>query len=194
MNITSYLLGKKSGGGSAGGLDWTALGFDKTPSSIKDIYNSAKDIQNSWDSQQTDHNSEFSRSEIVVFPYVDFSNVTNAMSFLSYNQKLENIAQLDTKSLQYCQNMFNSCKKLKNIGVFDFSNVQNAQNIFSYCSSLTNNDLNNILKTFSNTPKYANVSDWKTLKFIGLSQAQAEICTTLSNYQAFINNGWTTGY
>lgn len=34
----------------------------------------------------------------------------------------------------------------------------------------------------------------KTLKYIGLVQEQATTCTTLSNYQAFVNACWTTGY
>ena len=34
----------------------------------------------------------------------------------------------------------------------------------------------------------------KTLKFIGLTEAQATTCQSLSNYQAFLDAGWTTGY
>ena len=34
----------------------------------------------------------------------------------------------------------------------------------------------------------------KTLKYIGLTSEQANKCKTLSNYQAFLNAGWTTGY
>ena len=34
----------------------------------------------------------------------------------------------------------------------------------------------------------------KKLKYIGLTQEQATTCTTLSNYQALVNAGWTTGY
>ena len=34
----------------------------------------------------------------------------------------------------------------------------------------------------------------KTLKYIGLTSAQANKCKTLSNYSAFTAAGWTTGY
>ncbi|MGN1301209.1 MAG: hypothetical protein ACI4U9_01605 [Clostridia bacterium] len=37
-------------------------------------------------------------------------------------------------------------------------------------------------------------SVYKTLKYLGLTSTQATICTTLSNYQAFLDAGWTTGY
>ena len=36
--------------------------------------------------------------------------------------------------------------------------------------------------------------DYKKLKDIGLSRTQAQTCTTLSNWQACVNAGWTTGY
>ena len=34
----------------------------------------------------------------------------------------------------------------------------------------------------------------RTLKYIGLTSAQATESTTLSNYSAFTAAGWTTGY
>ena len=37
-------------------------------------------------------------------------------------------------------------------------------------------------------------SSKKTLKQTGLTQEQATTCQSLSNYQAFVNAGWTTGY
>ena len=39
-----------------------------------------------------------------------------------------------------------------------------------------------------------NYTNRKTLAYIGLTSAQATKCTTLSNYQAFLDAGWTTGY
>ena len=37
-------------------------------------------------------------------------------------------------------------------------------------------------------------SGTKTLAYIGLKEEQATKCATLSNYQAFLDAGWTTGY
>ena len=47
MDLTSYLLGKKSSGG--GGLDWTAIGYTQSPKSISDGYTYAKQIYDNWD-------------------------------------------------------------------------------------------------------------------------------------------------
>ena len=63
--------------------------------------------------------------------------------------------------------------------------------MFYNCPSLSNESLNNILAMCTNATSY---SDTKTLKIMQLTQQQAQICTTLSNYQAFVNAGWTTGY
>ena len=62
---------------------------------------------------------------------------------------------------------------------------------FTACSSLTNESLNNILQMCVNAINYPGV---KTLKRLGLSSEQATVCQGLSNYQAFLNAGWTTGY
>ena len=35
---------------------------------------------------------------------------------------------------------------------------------------------------------------YKTLKYMGLNSTQATRCKELSNYQTFLDAGWTTGY
>lgn len=43
--------------------------------------------------------------------------------------------------------------------------------------------------------KYLGMSNTsKTLKALNLTSSQATRCQSLSNYQDFINAGWTTGY
>ena len=66
------------------------------------------------------------------------------------------------------------------------------ERMFDSCPSLNNTSLNNILAMCINVTRIP--SNKKTLRHIGLTQAQAQVCTTLSNYQAFVNAGWTTGY
>ena len=65
--------------------------------------------------------------------------------------------------------------------------------MFSLCSSLTNESLNNIMQTCINLTHLGSTQT-KTLNKIGLSQNQATICETLSNWDAFIAAGWTSGY
>lgn len=88
-------------------------------------------------------------------------------------------------------NMFSGCSSLKNVPLLNIKNVSNLQNMFSSCPSLTNESLNNIMGMCINIERYTKT---KTLKYIGLTEGQATICEGLSNYQDFIDAGWTTGY
>ena len=63
--------------------------------------------------------------------------------------------------------------------------------MFKNCTSLSDGSLNNILTICTNATSYPST---KTLKYIGLSEEQATKCQSLSNYQAFLDAGWTTGY
>ena len=51
-----------------------------------------------------------------------------------------------------------------------------------------------VLSNLSMSTKSGQITSNKTLKYIGLTEEQATICQSLSNYQAFTNAGWTTGY
>ena len=82
-------------------------------------------------------------------------------------------------------------KTLKEIKDFrDVGNVKTMSHIFDKCSKLSNDSLNNILKICANAVN----SSTRTLKGIGITSQQANICKTLSNYQEFLDAGWTTGY
>ena len=63
--------------------------------------------------------------------------------------------------------------------------------MFQSCTLLTQESLNNILQMCINATSFTGT---KTLKYLGLSSTQATTCQSLSNYQAFLNAGWTTGY
>jgi len=86
-------------------------------------------------------------------------------------------------------NAFSGCTKLQNVNEFDISNVTSMSNMFNQCTALSNESLNNILSMCSNNSK----SYDKTLKGLGLTQEQAEICQTLSNWNAFVSAGWSAG-
>lgn len=122
---------------------------------------------------------------------LDTSNVTN-MSYMFYDcTSLTAIPLLNTSSATDTSHMFGNCTSLASVPQFDTSNVTNMGGMFNGCSSLNNESLNNILAMCANAVK---ITSNKTLKYIGLTEEQAQICTTLSNYQAFTNAGWTTGY
>lgn len=99
--------------------------------------------------------------------------------------------QLDTSNVTNMSYLFSGCTNLTTIPLLDTSKVTNMQYMFDDCINLTDESLNNILMMCKNATSY---TDTKTLKYLGLISAQANKCKTLSNYQAFLNAGWTTGY
>ena len=82
---------------------------------------------------------------------------------------------------------------LVDVDVLDTSHLTNLTDAFKSCFKLSNDSLNNIMRMCINATNYA-PSQPKTLQGIGLSSAQATTCQGLSNYQDFIDAGWTTGY
>ena len=214
MDLLSYKLGKKAGGGGGGGssLDWEAIGFSSQPKSIEDGYNYAKTIQSNYN-DNTSYKNDYN---LVYFPYVDTSN---RISFyqLFYNcvsleevalfdtnwgtsfanmfescLALKRIPQFDTNKGSILASAFSNCKSLKDVPILDTSSATNMNFMFNGCESLTDASLNNILKMCINATQIS--ASAKTLQRIGLSETQATRCQSLSNYQDFLDAGWTTGY
>ena len=154
-------------------------------------------------------------TSLTTIPELDTSNVTNMKYMFSNCTSLTTIPELDTSNVTAMQYMFDRCNNLTTIPLLDTSNVTDMYYMFSNCTSLTtipeldtkkvinmssmfydcsslnNESLNNILAMCANAAK---ITSNKTLKYIGLTEEQATICQSLSNYQAFTNAGWTTGY
>jgi len=118
------------------------------------------------------------------------STSTHRMFIYCYN--LISAPNLDLRNVTSCNLMFYDCKSLVDVPFYNIRNAGLVSSMFYNCNNLSNNSLNNIMAmctTITNT----NVTN-KTLKNIGLSQNQTNICKTLSNYSAFTSAGWTTGY
>lgn len=132
------------------------------------------------------------------FPNLNMSNCGSCTQMFAGCTALENVPDIfhftSNERYAYYTQMFSGCTNLKNVGILDLVRVAGGglQNMFSGCTSLTNESLNNIMRTCIN----ANNGSYgtKTLAHLGISSAQAQICTTLSNYQDFLDAGWTTGY
>ena len=146
---------------------------------------------------------------------IDLSNATTTYEMFTDCRKLKSIPEFDTSKCTYMRNFFNSCKSITSIPqlntsitydflgfvrncsnlvtvpILDTSKATNMQNMFSNCPSLSDESLNNILAMCTNASSYTRT---KTLAYIGLTLEQAEKCMTMSNYQAFLDAGWTTGY
>ena len=144
-------------------------------------------------SQVTDMQNMFSGcNNLQTIPKLDTSQVTK-ISYMFHNcTSLTEIPQLNTSNVINMSAMFSGCNNLQTIPLLDTSKVTNMYSMFNRCKNLSNDTLNNILLMCTNSDVTGVLN--KTLKYIGLTEEQAQICTTLSNYQAFLDAGWITGY
>lgn len=133
--------------------------------------------------------------EIESIPHLDTSQGTGGAYMFSGCEKITSIPELNTSNMVGFANMFDGCESLIHVPILDTSKatLSNMGNMFVNCPNLSNESLNNILQMCIKATLITN-STYKTLKRIGLTSAQATVCQGLSNYQAFLDAGWTTGY
>lgn len=132
--------------------------------------------------------------QCIVLPSITLNNTSKATTMASmfyYCRALKVAPQMDTSNVTSMSQMFYSCTNLQSVPIYNTSKVTNFGNTFSGCSDLTDESLNNIMQMCINATSYTGT---KTLKQLGLSNQQATICQSLSNYEAFLNANWTTGY
>lgn len=124
-------------------------------------------------------------------PKFDTSKVTNMTRMFSECYALTSIPDFDTSSVTTFNVMFRMCSNLKTIPVLNTSKATSLINMFINCSALSNESLNNILAMCVNATSYTGT---KTLANLGLTSTQATVCEGLSNYEDFLEAGWTTGF
>ena len=132
-------------------------------------------------------------SNLETINLTDTHNVVNMDSIFSGCSKLKSISTLNTCNIINMTTMFDNCTNLVDIPVLNTVNTKKIYYSFRNCPNLSNDSLNNILRMCASATKVTTTS-YKSLTYIGLSQEQANICKTLSNYSAFTSAGWTTGY
>jgi surface protein len=82
--------------------------------------------------------SEYIGENMIFFPKIDLSNVTNFYSCFEFNRSLIYIPQLDTSNSDgNMQFMFCECKSLTEVPLFDTSKVTQMMCMFRDCYSLT---------------------------------------------------------
>jgi hypothetical protein len=129
-------------------------------------------------------------SSLESVPAFNLSACQNTYAMFESCRKLIEIPLMDTSNVTTMRYMFNDCTNLVTVPLLNTSKVSVMAVMFSNCPNLSNESLNNILAMCANSV----VTSDKTLKSIGLSSTQATTCQTLSNYQAFLDAGWTIGY
>ena len=155
--------------------------------------NNSRSIPSNLDiSQITDMSFMFNNSAFSNFPVLDTSHITDMRYTWRYCYSLTEISLLDLSSCVYFSSAFEYCDRLVTIRFTDATNsIEDMGSTFSGCTSLSNDSLNNIMQMCINATNYNRT---KTLKYIGLTQAQAQTCQTLSNWNDFVAAGWSTGY
>ena len=126
---------------------------------------------------------------------IDMTDCTGSADYMfSGCTQITSIPEMDTTKVSSMNFIFYNCTNLISFPVLNFSSIiygSGIQNMFLSCNNLSNESLNNILEGILTI----NLStSYRKLKTIGLSRTQAQTCTTLSNWQACVNAGWTTGY
>jgi hypothetical protein len=125
-------------------------------------------------------------------PIYDMSSCTNTSHMFSTCAALKTAPSFNLSGVRTMNNMFYNCMDLINVPVYSVISATNMSSMFKSSTALSDESLNNIMETcISNTGLS---SSNKTLKYIGLTSNQATKCQSLSNYQAFLDAGWTTGY
>ena len=133
---------------------------------------------------------------LTTVPLFNTSNVTAMNGMFTYCSNLVEIPQFNTSKVNTMLGMLNYCSKLTTVPVLDTSSINfnnGFQNMFTSTTKLTDESLNNILTMCINATSY---NGTKTLAFMGFQSRDysASRIEALSNYQDFINAGWTIGY
>lgn len=186
------ITGTYEGEGGTTVPDWSEIGYSSVPSSLLDMFEYSKNIYDSWDSTQTNLGDKYSgNEEIRYMPLVDTSRATNTANMFRSALNLIEVPELNLSNVTSTYQMFYNAKGLLNVSFLNLGKVTNMQDMFAYCSHLSEESLNNILAICIGATSYTGT---KTLAKLGLSSSQATTCQTLSNWDAFVAEGWSTGY
>lgn len=165
VNVTSQ--------GGEGGNSFSVIGYTEVPQYIQDGIDYSKEIYDNWDASITNRSNAFKGdTQLIYFPLVDTSNVTdmiymfaycsnlqyvpnivvsnnvtnmNSMFYNCYNLTSLDLSNFDTSNVTIMTEMFYNCRNLTSLDVssFDTSNVKYMTNIFYNCSGLTSLDVSN---------------------------------------------------
>ena len=194
MDVTSYLLGKNAGGGGGGSTTKTkpaSISFASTSSVVSpEVIDVSIIVAFDYMFQNATQIEELDLSSWI--PTV----ATTCVSMFEGCTNLKKIKTLDTSEMQNMSRMFFGCGSLEDVSQMDFSSIQSSglYYMFRNCYSLTDDSVNNILASCITVP--ADFTGIKTLSNIGFrsSTVASSRIQALSNYQAFLDAGWTIGY
>lgn len=124
---------------------------------------------------------------------LDTTGVTNMQNMFAKSGIREVPADFKTSTVTNAAGIFSECPNLVTVPKLDLSKVTGTSHssMFYKCPNLSNESLDNILWICTNLRSISGNQNYRTLRYIGLTQEQAEICLTLPNYSRL---NWDTGY
>jgi surface protein len=124
-------------------------------------------------------------------PTLNTSNVTNFNRMFYAARKIKAAPSYDLSNATNVVEMFANTSDLVNVPIYNLPRVTDVGYWFSWCSSLSDESLNNIMASLLTATSYAGT---KTLLYVFSNQPEViNKCTTLSNWAALQNAGWTKG-
>lgn len=130
-------------------------------------------------------------THLTEMPYIDTSNITSMDNTFYSNIAMTKIPQLNTSNVTSMSRTFYDCNSLSDFPVLDFSSVTTFSSTFSACNALKNNAtaLNNLLASLASATSYTGTK--KISSIWGYYPPTTAQCEGLSNYQMFLDAGWT---
>lgn len=133
------------------------------------------------------------KTRIILFnKFNEMTTSETSLAFAFSGLDIKSAPLFDTSNVTEMEYMYEGCTNLVDLPLYDTSNVTNFYNIVNGCP-LSNDSLNNLMLMAVNCDNEHYIGD-QTLRTFGLTKEQVQTCVTLSNYQAFLSAGWTTGY
>lgn len=102
-------------------IDWSAIGYTEAPFVNDYYFNIAKNIYNNWDATVTSGQAMFKNVDLLYFPNVDTSNMTN-MKEMFYASTVKEVGNFDFSSCTNATSMFQAS------GLVEIGNVETAWN------------------------------------------------------------------
>lgn len=193
MDIFSYLLGKKSGGGASGHNATIDVTQKYKNTGIQSLLTSIDYIDTS--KMTSGYNLFSDCMGLKEIPSIDTSNMTTMYQAFNQCQSITKLPHMNTSKVTNMMQMCYKCVSLVDVPYLDTSSVTGSylNNAFFQCNSLSDESINNILKMCIDAKKFTDTKKLTTLGFSS-SMCKASRIRALSNYQAFIDAGWTIGY
>ena len=187
--------------GGEGGNSFSVIGYPEVPQYMQDGIDYAQTIQDNWNASITSRANAFKDDkQLMYFPLVDTSKVTNMSYMFSGCTNLQYVPSFDTSKVTTMSYMFSYCSGLTSLDVssWNTSKVVNVQNMFYYCSKLTSLDLSSFNTSAVTNMTYMfhhcsgltslDVSSWNTSKVTNMS-AMFQSCSGLTELDV---SSWNT--